>query len=142
MGLVQPLATDRMELTMNVLLVYNDGLIESFDTKDDMSQEYTHARLVTYVEEDDEREDRYEVGIELIPVIHSKSRDLPTIRRICSTTFISDYHHSSRPSIDVVCTMISGLKQLIVDGAIVWEGEPEAYLSDESYLNETPEGRI
>ena len=127
---------------MNVLLVYNDGLIESFDTKDDMSQEYTHARLVTYVEEDDEREDRYEVGIELIPVIHSKSRDLPTIRRICSTTFISDYHHSSRPSIDVVCTMISGLKQLIVDGAIVWEGEPEAYLSDESYLNETPEGRI
>ncbi len=142
MGLEQPLATDRMELTMNVLLVYNDGLIESFDTKDDMSQEYTHARLVTYVEEDDEREDRYEVGIELIPVIHSKSRDLPTIRRICSTTFISDYHHSSRPSIDVVCTMISGLKQLIVDGAIVWEGEPEAYLSDESYLNETPEGRI
>ena len=142
MGLEQPLATDRMELTMNVLLVYNDGLIESFDTKDDMSQEYTHARLVTYVEEDDEREDRYEVGIELIPVIHSKSRDLPTIRRICSTTFISDYHHSSRPSIDVVCTMISGLKQLIVDGAIVWEGNPEPYLSDESYLNETPEGRI
>lgn len=142
MGLARPLATDRMELTMNVLLVYNDGLIESFDTKDDMSQEYTHARLVTYVEEDDEREDRYEVGIELIPVIHSKSRDLPTIRRICSTTFISDYHHSSRPSIDVVCTMISGLKQLIVDGAIVWEGNPEPYLSDESYLNETPEGRI
>lgn len=127
---------------MNVLLVYNDGLIESFDTKDDATQEYTHAQLVTYVEEDDEREDCYEVGIELIPIIHSKSRDLPTIRRICSTTFISEYHHGSRPSLDAVCPMISGLKQVIVNGAIVWEGDPEPYLSDESYLNETPEGRI
>lgn len=127
---------------MNVLLVYNDGLVESFDTKDDMSQEYTHAQLVTFVEEDDERDDCYEVGIDLIPIIHSNSRDLPTIRRLCHTTFISDYHHSSRPSFDAVCPMISGLKQLIVDGAVIWEGEPEPYLSDESYANETPEGRI
>ncbi len=127
---------------MNVLLVYNDGLVESFDTKDDMTQEYTHARLSTFVEEDDEREDCYIVGIDLIPIIHSKSRDLPTIRRICSTSFISEYHHSSRPSFDAVCPMISGLKQLIVDGAIVWEGDPEPYLSDESYAQETPEGRI
>lgn len=127
---------------MNVLLVFNDGLIESFDTREDPSQEYTHAQLVTFVEEADEGEDRYEVGIELIPVIHSKSRDLPVIRRLCSATFISDYHHSSRPSLDVVCPMISGLKQLIVDGAVIWEGEPEAYLSDESYANEVPEGRI
>ena len=94
---------------MNVLLVYNDGLIDSFDTKDDMSQEYTHARLSTFVEEADTGEDRYEIGIDLVPIIHSNSRDLPTIRRLCSTTFISDYHHSSRPSIDVVCSMISGL---------------------------------
>ena len=36
---------------MNVLLVYNEDLVESFDTKDDMSQEYTHARLETFVEE-------------------------------------------------------------------------------------------
>lgn len=127
---------------MNVLLVFNDGLVESFDTRDDMSQEYTHAQLVTFVEEADEGEDRYEVGIDLIPIIHSKSRDLPVIRRICSTTFISSYHHSSRPSFDVVCSMITGLKQLVVDGAIIWEGEPEPYLSDESYANETPEGRI
>ena len=61
---------------MNVLLVFNDGNIESFDTRDDMSQEYTHARLVTYVEEADDGDDRYEVGIELIPNIHSSSRDL------------------------------------------------------------------
>lgn len=127
---------------MNVLLVFNDGLIESFDTKDDMSQEYTHARLETFVEEVDDRDDCYEVGIDLIPIIHSKSRDLPTIRRICSTTFISDYHHSSKPSFEVVCGMITGLKQFIVNGAVVWEGEPEPYLSDESYANETPEGRI
>lgn len=127
---------------MNVLLVFNDGQVESFDTKDDMSQEYTHARLVTFVEEDDERDDCYEVGIDLYPIIHSKSRDLPTIRRICSTTFISEYHHSSRPSFDVVCSMISGLKQLIVDGAVIWEGEPEPYLADESYANERSEGRV
>ncbi len=127
---------------MNVLLVYNDGIVESFDTKDDMSQEYTHARLSTFVEEADEGHNRYEIGIDLIPIIHSKSRDLPTIRRICSTTFISDYHHSSRPSIDVVCRMITGLKQLVVNGYPVWQGEPEPYLSDESYANETSEGRI
>ena len=127
---------------MHVLLVYNDGLIESFDTRDDPSQEYTHARLVTFVEEADEGEDRYEVGIDLIPVIHSKSRDLPTIRRICSATFVSDYHHSSRPSFEVVCAMISGLKQLIVDGAVIWEGSPEPYLADESYANERVEGRV
>ena len=130
------------ESIMNVLLVFNDGQVESFDTKDDMTQEYTHARLVTFVEEDDERDDCYEVGIDLYPIIHSKSRDLPTIRRICSTTFISEYHHSSRPSFDVVCSMISGLKQLIVDGAVIWEGEPEPYLADESYANERSEGRI
>lgn len=127
---------------MNVLLVYNDGLVESFDTKDDMTQEYTHAKLVTFVEEADEGEDRYEVGIDLYPVIHSKSRDLPTIRRICSTTFISEYHHSSRPSFDAVCPMISGLQKLVVDGAVIWEGTPEPYLADESYANELAEGRI
>lgn len=127
---------------MNVLLVFNDGLVESFDTTEDRTQEYTHGRLQTFVEEVEDRDNCYEVGIDLIPVIHSKSRDLPTFRRICSTTFISDYHHSSRPSLDVVCPMITGLKQLIIDGAVVWEGEPEPYLSDESYANETPEGRI
>lgn len=124
---------------MNVLLVYNDGLVESFDTKDDMSQEYTHARLVTFVEEDDEQEDRYIVGIDLVPIIHSNSRDLPTIRRICSASFTSSYHHASRPSFEVLCPMISGLRKLIVDGAVVWKGTPEPYLSDESYRNEMPE---
>ena len=127
---------------MNVLLVYNDGMVESFDTKDDMSQEYTHARLVTFVEEDDEHEDRYTVGIDLIPVIHSNSRDLPTIRRLCSTSFTSSYHHGSRPSFEVLCPMISGLKKLIVDGAVIWKGNPEPYLSDESYMNETPDKYI
>ena len=127
---------------MNVLLVYNDGLVESFDTRDDMSQEYTHASLTTFVEEADEGEDRYEIGIDLIPIIHSKSRDLPTIRRIASTTFLSDYHHSSRPSLDVVCRMISGLKMLVVNGCVIWEGEPEPYLADESYEGEVSEGLI
>ena len=127
---------------MNVLLVYNDGLVESFDTRDDMSQEYTHACLQTFVEEADEGEDRYEVGIDLIPVIHSNSRDLPTIRRLCSTTFISDYHHSSRPSLAAVCPMISGLAKVIVNGSVIWEGQPEPYLADESYANERAEGRI
>ena len=127
---------------MNVLLVFNDGLIESFDTRDDMSQEYTHARLDTFVEEIEDRDDCYEVGIDLIPIIHSKSRDLPVMRRIASTTFISDYHHSSKPSLEAVCPMIGGLKKLIVNGCVIWEGEPEPYLSDESYENETPEGRI
>ena len=127
---------------MNVLLVYNDGLVESYDTRDDMSQEYTHARLVTFVEEVEDREDCYEVGIDLIPSIHSSSRDLPTIRRICSTTFISDYHHSSRPSLDAVCPLIDGLKKLVVDGCVIWEGEPEPYLADESYANEITEGRV
>jgi hypothetical protein len=127
---------------MQILLVYNDGLVESFDTREDPTQEYTHAQLVTFVEEADEGEDRYEVGIDLIPVIHSKSRDLPTIRRICSATFISDHEHSSRPSFDVVCSMISGLKQLIVNGAVIWEGEPDPYLADDSYAGERPEGRI
>ena len=124
---------------MNVLLVYNDGVVESFDTKDDMSQEYTHARLATFVEEDDEQEDHYIVGIDLIPVIHSNSRDLPTIRRICSASFSSSYHHSSRPSFETLCPMISGLRKLIVDGAVIWKGTPEPYLADESYRDETPE---
>lgn len=127
---------------MNVLLVFNDGLIESFDTREDASQEYTHARIDTFVEEVEDREDCYEVGIDLIPAIHSNSRDLPTIRRICSTTFISDYHHSSKPSLAAVCPMISGLTKLIVDGVVIWEGEAEPYLSDESYANEISEGRV
>ncbi|MDO4538158.1 MAG: hypothetical protein Q4B54_08350 [Coriobacteriales bacterium] len=126
---------------MHVLLMYNDGLVESFDTKDDMSQEYTHSRLVTFVEETDE-DDRYEVGIDLIPVIHSMSRDLPTIRRVCSATFTSSYHHSSRPSFDAVCPLISGLKRLIVDGCVIWEGEPEPYLADDSYVNEVADSSI
>ena len=127
---------------MNVLLVYNDGLVESFDTREDVTQEYTHASLRTFVEEATEGEDHYEIGIDLIPAIHSKSRDLPTIRRICSTTFISDYHHSSRPSLDVVCRMISGLKMLVINGCVIWQGEPEPYLADESYADEVAEARI
>ena len=127
---------------MNVLLVYNDGLVESFDTKDDATQEYTHARLDTFVEEVEDRDNCYEVGINLYPVIHSKSRHLPVIRRICSTTFISDYRHGSKPSLNAVCPMITGLKQLIINGAVVWEGDPEPYLSDESYEKETSEGRV
>ena len=37
---------------MRVLLVYNDGLIDSFDTIYDPEQEYAHAQLMTFVEED------------------------------------------------------------------------------------------
>jgi transcription elongation GreA/GreB family factor len=41
---------------MRVLLVYNDGLIDSFDTIYDPDQEYAHAQIMTCVEEDDEEE--------------------------------------------------------------------------------------
>ena len=29
--------------------------------------------------------------------------------------------------------MIDGLEKLIVDGAVIWEGEPAPYISDDNY---------
>ena len=105
---------------MRVLLVYNDGLIDSFDTIYDPSQEYAHAQLMTFVEEDEEVEGRFQTGIDLVPIIHT-------------ATFTSSYPHGSRPSLKVVCSMIDGLEKLIVDGAVIWEGEPAPYISDDNY---------
>lgn len=118
---------------MRVLLVYNDGLIDSFDTIYDPDQEYAHAQLMTFVEEDEDEEGRFVAGINLVPIIHTHSHELPTIRRICSATFTSDYPHGSAPSISMVCSMIDGLEKLIVDGSVIWEGDPAPYIVDDHY---------
>ena len=120
---------------MRVILLYNDGLIDSFDTIYDPDQQYAHAQLMTFVEEDEEIEGRFQCGIDLVPIIHSAELEQPTIRRICSATFASEYPHGSRPSIPVVCSMIDGLEKLIVDGAVIWEGKPAPYISDDHYAN-------
>ena len=124
---------------MRVLLVYNDGLVDSFDTNYDPDQEYTHSELVTYVEEDADEEGRFEVGIELIPIIHTGSKELPKTRKLCSASFTSTYPHGSRPSIEMACSMIDGLSKLIVDGAVIWEGTPAPYIPDDTYAEEIPE---
>ena len=118
---------------MRVLLVSNDGLIDSYDTIYDPHQEYAHAQLMTFVEEDEEEEGRFVAGIDLVPIIHSHEHEQPTIRRICSATFSSSYPHGSAPSIPVVCGMIDGLEKLIVDGSVIWEGEPAPYIADDHY---------
>lgn len=120
---------------MRVLLIYNDGLVDSFDTIYDPTQEYAHAQLMTFVEEDEDHEGRFTCGIELVPIIHTGAHEQPNIRRICVATFTSDYPHGSRPSIPVVCSMIDGLEKLIVDGAVIWEGEPALYIADGNYEN-------
>jgi hypothetical protein len=48
---------------MRVILLYNDGLIDSFDTIYDPDQQYAHAQLMTFVEEDEEIEGRFQCGI-------------------------------------------------------------------------------
>lgn len=118
---------------MRVLLVYNDGLIDSFDTIYDPEQEYAHAQLVTFVEEDEEEEGRFKTGIDLVPIVHTHSHELPTRRRLCSATFTSSYPHGSRPSLPLVCEMIDGLEKLIVNGSIIWEGDPAPYIVDDNY---------
>ena len=127
---------------MNVVLVYNDGLIESFDTREDATQEYTHSRLTTFVEEvdndDDERFRRFRIGIELMPQIHSKSRDLPVTRVLCESRFESEEDHDSSPSFDVVCPLINGLRKLLVDGSVIWEGDETLYMGDDEYADITP----
>lgn len=119
---------------MRVLLVYNDGLIDSFDTIYDPEQEYAHAQLQTFVEETDE-DGHFVAGIDLIPIVHTHSHERPTIRRICSASFSSDYPHGSRPSISKVCEMIDGLEKLIVNGSVIWEGDPAPYIVDDHYEN-------
>ena len=119
---------------MRVLLVYNDGLIDSFDTIYDPDQEYAHAQLQTFVEETDE-DGHFIAGIDLIPIVHTHSHERPTIRRICSASFSSDYPHGSRPSISKVCEMIDGLEKLIVNGSVIWEGDPAPYIVDDHYDN-------
>lgn len=120
---------------MRVLLVYNDGLVDSFDTIYDPHQEYAHAQLMTFLEEDEEVEGRFQCGIDLVPIIHSGAHEQPTIRRICEATFSSDYPHGSKPSLAVVCSLIDGLEKLVVDGAVIWEGTPAPYIADDNYAN-------
>ena len=120
---------------MRVLLVYNDGLIDSFDTIYDPNQDYAHAQLMTFVEEDEDREGLFTCGIDLVPIIHSGEHEQPKSRRLCSAAFTSDYPHGSRPSIPVTCSMIDGLEKLIVDGSVIWEGEPAPYIPDDNYAN-------
>ena len=118
---------------MRVVLVYNDGLIDSFDTIYDPEQEYAHAQLTTFVEEDEEEEGRFVTGIDLVPIIHTADHVQPTIRRLCSATFTSDYPPGSRPSIALACSMIDGLEKLVVDGYVVWQGDPAPYIVDDNY---------
>ena len=120
---------------MRVLLVYHDGLIDSFDTIYDPDQEYAHAQLMTFVEEDDEVEGRFRTGIDLVPIVHTHSHEMPTKRRLCTVIFTSRYPHGSRPSIAKVCSMVDGLEKLIVNGSVIWEGEPAAYIVDDHYEN-------
>ena len=120
---------------MRVLLIYNDGLIDSFDTIYDPEQEYAHAQIMTFVEEDDEEEGHFTCGLDLVPIIHTHAHEQPTIRRLATVHFTSTYPHGSRPSIAVVCSMIDGLEKLIVDGSVIWEGEPAPYIADDHYEN-------
>ncbi|MBQ9006959.1 MAG: hypothetical protein IJ092_11400 [Atopobiaceae bacterium] len=118
---------------MRVLMVYNDGLIDSFDTIYDPDQEYAHAQLMTFVEEDEEQEGHFITGIDLVPIVHTHSHELPTTRRLCTVYFTSKYPHGSRPSIAKVCEMVDGLEKLIVNGSVIWEGDPAPYIADDHY---------
>lgn len=129
---------------MKVMLVYNDGKVDQFESKDNPYQEYTHSQLVSFVEEDQNAEEdggrmRFTVGLEFIPTIDSNNRENPKTRRLCSASFYTTYEHHSAPSIAVVCGMISGLERLVVDGVVIWEGDPGMYMADDSYANELPE---
>ena len=120
---------------MRVLLIYNDGLIDSYDTIYDPEQQYAHAQIMSFVEENVDRENSFVCGLDLVPIIHTHTHEQPVVRRLAAVEFSSSYPHSSRPSIPVVCSMISGLEKLIVDGAVIWEGEPAPYFQDDNYKN-------
>ena len=120
---------------MRVLLIYNDGLIDSYDTIYDPDQSYAHAQVMTFVEENVEHEGYYTCGLDLVPIIHTHSHEQPVIRRLASVDFESNHRHVSRPSIPVACSMIDGLEKLIVDGSVIWEGTPAPYMPDDNYEN-------
>lgn len=126
---------------MKVTLVYNDGNIDSYETAQDAFHSTTHSRLSTFVEEasadaDDDDEKRTVtsiMGIELTPVAGSQEGLPIRSRRIVEITFESDHVRHAAPSIAKVCEYVEGLEKLIVDGVLVWEGNPGIYLPDDGY---------
>lgn len=125
---------------MKVTLVYNDGVVDSYETAQDSFHSTSHARLSTFVEEanpDEDDEDARGVqnimGIEITPVVGTDS-DLPIrSRRIIEVKFISNRVHHGVPSIAKVCEHTEGLMKLAVDGVVVWEGDPGLYLADDGF---------
>lgn len=126
---------------MKVTLVYNDGNIDSYETAQDSFHSTSHSRLSTFVEEtsadidedDEKRTVTMTMGIELTPVA-GREDGLPIrARRIVEINFESDHVRHAAPSIGKVCEYIEGLETLIVDGVVVWHGEPGVYLADDGY---------
>jgi|GEM_PF-1270968 hypothetical protein len=126
---------------MIVTLVYNDGVIDSYETAQDSFHSTSHARLSTFVEEasadastdDEERGVLNVMGLELTPVVGTDS-DFPVrARRLIEIKFTSNRVHHGVPSIAKVCEHTEGLEKLIVDGSVVWEGDAGLYLADDGF---------
>lgn len=126
---------------MKVTLVYNDGVIDSYETAQDSFHSTSHSRLSTFVEEasadadeDDEKRTVTSVmGLELTPVAGSQESLPIRARRLIEITFESDHVRHAAPSIAKVCEYTDGLEKLIVDGVVVWQGDPGIYLADDGY---------
>ncbi len=127
---------------MKVTLVYADGVIDSYETARDPFQSTSHARLATFVEEasadaDEDLENRRVLnvmGLELTPIAGNDANgDQVRSKRIVENKFLSDRVHHGVPSVGKVCEHTEGLKMLIIDGAIVWQGDPGLYLADDNY---------
>ncbi|MGI6754881.1 MAG: hypothetical protein ACOX4F_02550 [Atopobiaceae bacterium] len=127
---------------MKVTLVYNDGVIDSFETAQDSFHSTSHARLSTFVEEanadydgdDEKRTVTNLMGLEITPIADRTDDGYPIRpRRIVEIQFDSDHVHHAVPSVEKVCEHTDGLEKLIVDGVVVWEGDPGIYLADDAF---------
>ncbi|MDD5800383.1 MAG: hypothetical protein PUD09_07095 [Coriobacteriales bacterium] len=128
---------------MKVTLVYNDGNIDSYETAQDSFHSTSHSKLSTFVEEssadadedDEKRTVTMTMGIELTPVAGIEEGLPIRARRIVELNFESDHLRHAAPSIAKVCEFTEGLQMLIVDGVVVWKGDPGVYLPDDGYDN-------
>ena len=126
---------------MKVTLVFNDGVVDSYETAQDSFHSTSHARLSTFVEEasadepvdDEERRVLNIMGLELTPIAGTDN-DLPVrARRLVEIKFLSNRVHHGVPSISKVCEHTEGLEKLVVDGVVVWEGDAGMYLADDGF---------